>query len=168
MARMRWRRDEPLVDRQLSDYFDTIDKLRREVYNPRTKQMVPARFVYLVKRLPADEATKVLDALEEYPGIFTEKVDLRTYPGGRLAANLVGFVDAEGKGRAGLEQALNERLEGSRDGGGIQFGSRQPLRLGYVGLRSNVGRRSNGDRRRNLARRRGLLGPAERRRQGNC
>ncbi|HUQ00263.1 MAG TPA: penicillin-binding protein 2 [Aeromicrobium sp.] len=95
------------------DYFDTIDKLRKEVYNPRTKQMVPARFVYLAKRLPADQAAQVLDALKEYPGIFSENVGMRTYPGGRLAANLIGFVDADGKGRAGLEMAEDKRLTGS-------------------------------------------------------
>jgi cell division protein FtsI (penicillin-binding protein 3) len=95
------------------DYFDTIDKLRKQVYNPRTKAMVPARFVYVTKRLPADQATDVLDALKKYPGIFSEKVDLRTYPGGRLGANLIGFVDADGRGRAGLEQALDKRLTGT-------------------------------------------------------
>jgi len=95
------------------DYFDTIDKLRKQVYNPKTKEMVPARFVYVTKRLPADEATAVLDALKEYPGIFSEKVGLRTYPGGRLGANLIGFVDADGKGRAGLEQAQDKRLTGT-------------------------------------------------------
>jgi cell division protein FtsI (penicillin-binding protein 3) len=95
------------------DYFDTIDKLRKQVYNPQTKEMVPARFVYVVKRLPGDEAADLLDALKEYPGIFSEKIGLRTYPGGRLGANLVGFVDADGTGRAGLEQALDKRLTGT-------------------------------------------------------
>jgi cell division protein FtsI (penicillin-binding protein 3) len=102
---------EKLGDR--IDYFDTIDKLRKQVYNPQTKEMVPARFVYIAKRVPGDEATEVLEALEEYPGIFSEKVGLRTYPGGRLGANLVGFVDAEGKGRAGIEQAQDKRLTGT-------------------------------------------------------
>jgi cell division protein FtsI (penicillin-binding protein 3) len=102
---------EKLGDR--IDYFETIDKLRKQVYNARTKQMVPARFVYVAKRLPGNEAADVLEALDDYPGIFSEKIDLRSYPGGRLGANLVGFVDAEGKGRAGLEQALDKRLTGT-------------------------------------------------------
>ncbi len=102
---------EKLGDR--IDYFDTIDKLRKQVYNPQTKEMVPARFVYIAKRVPGDEATEVLEALEAYPGVFSEKVGLRTYPGGRLGANLVGFVDAEGKGRAGIEQAQDKRLTGT-------------------------------------------------------
>jgi len=95
------------------DYFDTIDKLRRKVYNPQTKQMVPARFVYVAKHIPADEASGVLEALEDYPGVFSEKIGLRSYPGGRLGANLVGFVDADGRGRAGLEQAFDKRLTGT-------------------------------------------------------
>lgn len=102
---------EQLGDR--IDYFDTIDRLRKQVYDPTTKQMVPARFVYLVKRLPADEAMRTLEALEDYPGILSEKVGLRTYPGGRLAANLIGFVDASGTGRAGLERTENKRLTGT-------------------------------------------------------
>jgi cell division protein FtsI (penicillin-binding protein 3) len=102
---------EKLGDR--IDYFETIDKLRKQVYNARTKQMVPARFVYVAKRLPGNEAADVLEALDDYPGIFSEKIDLRSYPGGRLGANLVGFVDAEGKGKAGLEQALDKRLTGT-------------------------------------------------------
>ncbi|MFL6090831.1 MAG: peptidoglycan D,D-transpeptidase FtsI family protein [Aeromicrobium sp.] len=102
---------EKLGDR--IDYFDTIDRLRKRAYNPKTKQTVPARFVYLAKKVPSDQATAVLDAVREYPGIFSEKVGLRTYPGGRLAANLVGFVDADGKGKAGLEMEQDKRLTGT-------------------------------------------------------
>lgn len=94
------------------DYFATIDALRKQVYDKRTKQMAPARFVYVVKRLPAKDAADVLDALKEYPGIFSEKIGLRTYPGGPLAANLIGFVDSAGEGKAGLEMAQDKRLTG--------------------------------------------------------
>lgn len=39
----------------------------------------------------------------------------RVYPEGQLASQTLGFVDAEGKGRYGIEQALNVRLNG-KDG----------------------------------------------------
>jgi cell division protein FtsI (penicillin-binding protein 3) len=38
--------------------------------------------------------------------------DRRTYPGGTLAANLIGFTDSDGAGKAGIEQMLNARLAG--------------------------------------------------------
>lgn len=97
------------------DYFDTIDKLRKVVYDPTTKTTVPVRFVYLARNVPVWQAKDVMDALSEYPGVLTERVGLRNYPGGRLAANLIGFTDADGIGRAGLEQAFNKKLTG-KDG----------------------------------------------------
>jgi cell division protein FtsI (penicillin-binding protein 3) len=97
------------------DYFDTIDKLRKVIYDPTTKRTYPARFVYLARNVPAWQAKDIMQALEDYPGVLTVKVGLRNYPGGRLAANLVGFVDADGVGKAGLEQAYNAKLTG-KDG----------------------------------------------------
>jgi cell division protein FtsI (penicillin-binding protein 3) len=94
------------------DYFDTIDKLRKVLYDPTTKRTYPARFVYLARNVPAWQAKDLMEALGEYPGVLTQKVGLRNYPGGRLAANLIGFVDADGVGKAGLEQAYNARLTG--------------------------------------------------------
>lgn len=86
------------------DYFDTIDKLR----TPKTQ------YVYLIKDVPAWTAKKALKALTdaELPGVSSEKETLRTYPGGKLAANLVGYVNAAGKGVAGVEQKYNKTLTG--------------------------------------------------------
>lgn len=85
------------------DYFATIDKLRTP----------NSRFVYVAKYVPVWQAKKALDALHDYPGVLVEKVGLRNYPGGRLAANLLGFVDSEGVGKAGLESSQNQRLTGT-------------------------------------------------------
>lgn len=87
------------------DYFDTIDKLRK----PKT------RYVYLARDIPKWTADKALDALAkaELPGVSSEKETLRTYPGGKLAANLLGYVDGEGKGVAGLEQKYDKLLTGT-------------------------------------------------------
>ena len=87
------------------DYFDTIDKLRT----------ADSRFVYLERDVPAWTAKKAVAAIREagFTGVFTEKVTLRSYPGGRLAANLVGYVDGADKGVQGIERQYDELLTGT-------------------------------------------------------
>jgi cell division protein FtsI (penicillin-binding protein 3) len=87
------------------DYFATIDKLRTP----------DSRFVYLVRDLPAWTAKKALSAVSKagFPGVFSEKETLRTYPGGTLAANLLGYTNGAGKGVAGLEQQYDDVLTGT-------------------------------------------------------
>ncbi|MQY16823.1 Penicillin-binding protein PbpB [Streptomyces sp. RB5] len=48
-------------------------------------------------------------------GVFAERKSKRVYPNGDLAAGILGFVNTEGKGGAGVESALNEELAG-KDG----------------------------------------------------
>lgn len=45
-------------------------------------------------------------------GIYDEPNPVRTYPAGSLASNVVGFVDYQGIGKAGLEYSLNADLTG--------------------------------------------------------
>lgn len=87
------------------DYFDTIDKLRTP----------NKRFVYLVRDVPAWTAKKALTAIAKagMTGVFSEKETLRTYPGGKLAANLLGYVNGAGKGVAGIEQQYDKTLTGT-------------------------------------------------------
>lgn len=87
------------------DYFDVIDKLR----TPKS------RFVYLVKQVPAWSATKAVKAVRKagLTGVFTQQETMRTYPGGKLAANLVGYVDGSGKGVQGIERQYDSLLTGS-------------------------------------------------------
>lgn len=68
------------------------------------------RYVILAKRLNSDNSKRLL-ALK-IPGIGTQAQDYRIYPQGELAAQVLGFVDNEGSGQYGLEQALNRRLAG--------------------------------------------------------
>lgn len=69
------------------------------------------RYVVLAKRLDADKSKKLLDL--KSPGIGTQAQDYRLYPQGQLASQLLGFVDSNGKGQYGLEQALNRQLDGT-------------------------------------------------------
>jgi cell division protein FtsI/penicillin-binding protein 2 len=65
---------------------------------------------YAAKRLTEDQSKQV-QALK-YPGLGTQEQDYRTYPEGSMAAQLLGFVNNDGKGTYGLEQALNKQLAG--------------------------------------------------------
>ncbi len=89
------------------DYFDVVDKLR----TPKS------RYVVLVKQAPATRAQKALDRLKDkgLVGVFSDSAPIRTYPGGALAANLVGYLNAQGEGVAGLERTYDEQLQG-KDG----------------------------------------------------
>ncbi len=69
------------------------------------------RYVVLAKKLSADQSRRIL-ALK-IPGIGTQGQDYRTYPQGTLASQLLGFVDGDGQGQYGLEQALNDELNGT-------------------------------------------------------
>ena len=67
-------------------------------------------FVYVAKGL-TPEQWRQIKALK-IRGIFSEKTTERTYPAGTLAANILGYVNAEGVGSGGLEMSLDARLKG--------------------------------------------------------
>ncbi|MEO6760922.1 MAG: penicillin-binding protein 2 [Candidatus Saccharimonadales bacterium] len=68
------------------------------------------RYVILAKKLTPDQSDKILKF--EFPGIGTQEHDYRTYPQGSMAAQLLGFVNDEGSGEYGVEQALDSKLAG--------------------------------------------------------
>lgn len=69
-----------------------------------------SRYQILAKKLTEEQKDKV--AKLEHPGLGTQQQDYRTYPQGTLASQVLGFVNAEGKGSYGIEQALNDKLKG--------------------------------------------------------
>jgi cell division protein FtsI (penicillin-binding protein 3) len=68
------------------------------------------RFVYLARRVPVarGEAVQRLNL----PGVFVEVDVARRYPSGSVAAQVVGFVDVDGHGQAGIEQQYDGLLRG--------------------------------------------------------
>jgi cell division protein FtsI/penicillin-binding protein 2 len=69
-----------------------------------------SRYVILGKKLTEEQKNKIT-ALK-YPGLGAQSIDYRTYPQGTLAAQTLGFVNDDGKGTYGVEQALNTQLKG--------------------------------------------------------
>ncbi len=64
-----------------------------------------------LKRKLTREQTKKIEELE-LSGIVLEKERWRIYPEGSLASQVLGYVDAEGNGRYGVEEYYNQELKG--------------------------------------------------------
>jgi cell division protein FtsI (penicillin-binding protein 3) len=67
-------------------------------------------FVYLARAVDPAVATAITT---KFPEIGAERQDLRQYPGGSLAANIVGGIDWDGHGLLGLEESMDAELSGA-------------------------------------------------------
>ncbi|WP_238159217.1 penicillin-binding protein 2 [Mycobacterium sp. MFM001] len=67
-------------------------------------------FVYLARAVDPAVATAITT---KFPEVGAERQDLRQYPGGSLAANIVGGIDWDGHGLLGLEDSLDAALAGT-------------------------------------------------------
>jgi cell division protein FtsI (penicillin-binding protein 3) len=68
------------------------------------------RYVLLAPRVEPVVWREIRDLA--LPGIIGERTTRRVYPGGQLAAHVIGFVGADGHGLAGLEYGLDGELAG--------------------------------------------------------
>ncbi|WP_030417851.1 penicillin-binding transpeptidase domain-containing protein [Streptomyces sp. NRRL F-5065] len=68
-----------------------------------------------LKSALAKERETDKSAVNVLAGVFADPSSKRVYPGGDLAAGLIGWVDSEGKGGGGLERQLDDTLAG-KDG----------------------------------------------------
>jgi cell division protein FtsI (penicillin-binding protein 3) len=67
-------------------------------------------FVYLARAVDP----MVSDAITtKFPEVGSERQDIRQYPGGALAANIVGGIDWDGHGLLGLEDSMDAVLAGT-------------------------------------------------------
>lgn len=67
-------------------------------------------FEYLVRSVDPAVAANIA---EEFPEVGLERQDIREYPGGALAANVVGATGWDGHGLLGLEDSLDPVLAGT-------------------------------------------------------
>ncbi|HUP26748.1 MAG TPA: penicillin-binding protein 2 [Candidatus Limnocylindrales bacterium] len=74
------------------------------------KMKANSRYEILAKKL-SKQQHDAITALK-LKGVGTQETNYRTYPQGQLAAQVLGFVNDEGIGQYGLEQALNNELQG--------------------------------------------------------
>lgn len=67
-------------------------------------------FVYLVRNVDPRIAA---DITLKFPEVGLERQDMREYPGGALAANVIGATGWDGHGQIGLESSMDALLAGS-------------------------------------------------------
>lgn len=79
-------------------------------YLPKLQQ-ANTRYVVLAKKLTAAQSKRI--AALKRPGLGTVGQDYRVYPQASLASQVLGFVNNDGKGVYGVEQALNKELSGT-------------------------------------------------------
>jgi len=72
--------------------------------------IAPGRFVYLTHGLTPAQGRTI--AAMRMPGVGVLPETRRTYPGGGLAANVVGFTNSDGVGSAGIERSQQNLLMG--------------------------------------------------------
>jgi cell division protein FtsI (penicillin-binding protein 3) len=67
-------------------------------------------FVYLARAVDPAIASAIT---KKFPEVGAERQDIRQYPGGSLAANIVGGIDWDGHGLLGLEDSMDSVLAGT-------------------------------------------------------
>ncbi|MFT4201998.1 peptidoglycan D,D-transpeptidase FtsI family protein [Gordonia sp. (in: high G+C Gram-positive bacteria)] len=67
-------------------------------------------FVYLARSVASDVAARIV---ADYPEVGADPENIRLYPGGSLAANVVGDVNFDGNGLIGLESSMDSVLAGT-------------------------------------------------------
>ncbi|WP_333716496.1 peptidoglycan D,D-transpeptidase FtsI family protein [Gordonia sp. (in: high G+C Gram-positive bacteria)] len=70
----------------------------------------PNTFEYLARSVSPEVSARIT---EEFPEVGADPQPIRLYPGGSLAANIVGDVDYDGQGLLGLEASLEPVLGGT-------------------------------------------------------
>jgi len=116
-----------LANRLGLDYFDLLDRLRKNADRP------GARFAYVARRVPATIARSAVAAIDDagYKGIDTRLDPVREYPARDVAANLLGYMLVAGQSDTGggLERTFDSLLAG-KDGSEtyeVGGGNRIPL-----------------------------------------
>jgi cell division protein FtsI (penicillin-binding protein 3) len=99
--------------REMIDTADAAHKLKTVLPRLDEKQAAERlasgkQFVYLERRITPDEEIKI-NALG-IPGIYFQEGQKRIYPMGRVAAQVLGGVDVDSHGVAGVEKAFDKRL----------------------------------------------------------
>jgi cell division protein FtsI (penicillin-binding protein 3) len=112
-----------IIARKLSvDYFDLLQRLRK----PDTQ------FQYLARRVPSTLARSVHAEVEAkgYKGVDVRRDPVRDYPAKDVAANILGFMNAQGDAAEGAELMFDTTLSGVDGSATYETGGGNRIPLG--------------------------------------
>lgn len=69
-----------------------------------------SRYMVVARNVPFERAKQIKEA--KITGVYAQSTTKRVYPEGDLAAQVLGFVNADGKGQYGVEGGLDKELTG--------------------------------------------------------
>ncbi|HSW91604.1 MAG TPA: penicillin-binding protein 2, partial [Candidatus Saccharimonadales bacterium] len=123
--------DPKIVD-QSREIIDTIHQVAGGNAQPNLDALLAkkeSRYQILAKGVTRKQAEMMKS--KQFKGLGFQEESQRVYPEGQLAAQTLGFVNNEGKGQYGVEEALNDRLKG-KDGAlqSVTDVSNVPLTIG--------------------------------------
>lgn len=107
--------DPQIIENKDETALKVADILKVDASGIKELLETESRYVILAKKQPKD----VKDSIEklmtdgEIIGVFAENTNQRVYPHGNVAAQLLGYVNDDGEGRYGIEQALEDTLDGT-------------------------------------------------------
>lgn len=109
---------DPKVVKDKQKIADVLARIAGGEARPNIKKILDSakeesRYEILARNVTRKQAELIKK--EELSGIGFQQETRRVYPEGQLAAQTLGFVNAEGEGQYGIEQSLNDRLTG-KDG----------------------------------------------------
>ncbi|EST23190.1 cell division protein [Streptomyces roseochromogenus subsp. oscitans DS 12.976] len=103
------------------DQATLVNKLRPKNKNSRYARLANRQTPQVWKQIKdlrnalATKAATDNNTANVLAGVFADPSSQRVYPNGELAAGLLGWVNADGRGAGGIEQELNKQLSG-KDG----------------------------------------------------
>lgn len=87
-------------------------------------------FGYVARSVTPEVKEQALDV--QFPGVYADATDLRTYPSGPVAGPVVGFIGGDEKeGLAGIELTQNDRLTGEAGSRTFEIGG-DGIRIPYA------------------------------------
>lgn len=103
---------DPLFIKNTNTYADSVQRIiggSTQNYSQLMKSK-NTQYVILASKLSQNQSNAINKL--NLPGLGTRAEEYRTYPDGSLASQILGFVDTNGNGQYGIEQALNPTLVG--------------------------------------------------------
>ncbi len=103
-------------DSERSDIISSLKKVAGGEILPDAEQKLSnkkSRYAVLARNITRTQAEKLKK--KDFAGILYQQGSMRSYPEGGLAAQVLGFVNADGDGQYGVEGGMDKRLKG-RDG----------------------------------------------------